>query len=242
MSNFGRARQLRKRQLTRANTAMITRARRRGTKTFGTQVGMELKFVDTESDSDAFAVTWTAMEDGTNDSICGISQGNGESQRIGRKIAIKSIHIRARMKVAEVNEDGATPTKDRRGRIYVVLDTQTNGVQLTATDVMDGGLTDDTLAFRNLQHSRRFRVLWDKAFVVRNLSSTASNGLNTFGSCESVTAMFKFDHHFKKAIMVTYNGTDATISSISDNSLHLIGVANSTSVTLNFQCRVRYFG
>ncbi len=203
-------------------------------------LGLEMKFVDTQAVSDAFTSTWATMEDATNDSVSGVAQGDGESNRDGRKYLIHSIHIKARAHVIEI-ESATAPLPDLFGRICLVWDTQTNGAQLTATDVMDGGQSNDELAFRNLQHSKRFRVLWDKKFIIKR-SNTNEGSINLFASNPTSTPIMVFNRVFKKPIPVICSGTTAVVANISDNSLHMIGVANSSTCLLTYQVRLRFTG
>ncbi len=201
----------------------------------------ELKFADIETDSDAFAVTWSTMEDATNDSIAGVAQGDGESQRDGRTYFIHSIHIRCNIEAAS-QESQVTPLSNLRGRICLVWDTQTNGTQLTATDVMDGGGTDDILAFRNLQHSKRFRILWDKSWVLKREGQTNEGAIDLFAAPYATTPTFQYHRRFKKPIKVICQATTAVIAAISDNSFHIIGVSDSTVARMNMQVRIRFTG
>ncbi len=198
-------------------------------------MGLEMKFADIETSADAFSTTWTTMEDATNDSVSGVAQGDGESSRDGRKYAIHSIHIKAHIEKGK-NESQAAPLDDNVGRFCLVLDRQTNGAQLTATDVMDGGQTDDVLAFRNLQHTKRFGVIWDKSWKLSVASGNTNEGaVNLFANGNVSTPIMFFNKKFSPPIIVTCTGTDGTISGISDNSLHIIGVATDVTAILNMQ-------
>ncbi len=204
-------------------------------------IGMENKFVDIETDSDAFATTWSTMEDGTNSNISGVAQGIGESQRIGRKYTITSIHIRCLVHTA-ASEAQPNPQSAFRGRICLVLDTQTNGAQLTATDVMDGGLTNDFLAFRNLQFTKRFKVLWDKSFVLTPIGQVNDGAVDKFSNGSYTTNIMSYNKNFTRGLNVLCDGTSAAVASITDNSLHIIGVGNSAGLLLDMQVRIRYKG
>ncbi len=207
----------------------------------GGYTGIEMKFADIETGSDAFAQTWATMEDATNDSISGVAIGTGESQRIGRKYFIHSIHIKCSV-FTGTSEGNVAPADDIKGRICLVWDKQTNGAQLTATDVMDGGQADDTLAFRNLQHTARFVVLWDKKFTLRRATETNEATVDKYGLGVRTTPIMTYNKVFSPPIQVICDDVNATISDISDNSLHIIGVANLTSALLNMQVRMRYKG
>ncbi len=208
---------------------------------YGGYGNIEIKFADIETSNDAFATTWTTMEDATNDSVSGVAQGIGESQRIGRKYTINSIHIRAIAHVA-ATESVVNPQSAFRGRICLVWDTQSNGTQLTATDVMDGGLTNDFLAFRNLQFTKRFRVLWDRSFVITPTGQTNEGAINLFANGSYTTNTMNFNKRFPKGVPVLTDAITAVMASITDNSFHVIGVANSTAVLLDYQVRIRYTG
>jgi len=204
-------------------------------------VGRELKFSDLEMTNQAFSGSWGTLEDSTADSLTGIGQGNGESQRLGRKYSIQSLHIRGFVEVAQV-ESQTAPLDDILARLVVVWDQQTNGAQLTATDVMDAGLTDDINSFRNLQHTGRFRVLKDKTFRIALNSQTNEGAINLFAA-PKIEIPFKMNFDFKKnPIVVTTSGTANQITAVSDNSIHLIGIATSTRALINYQVRVRFTG
>ncbi len=203
-------------------------------------MGLEMKFADIETNNDAFANTWATMEDATNASVSGVAQGDGESNRDGRKYSIHSIHIRARVDIS-ATESQTTPLQDAIGRICLVWDTQTNGAQLTATDVMNASLANDELSFRNLQHTKRFRVLWDRSWKI-NRSNTNEGAVNLFASGFQSTAIFTFNRRFKTPIPVTCSGTTAGIASISDNSLHMIGIGTDTNALLKYHVRLRFTG
>ncbi len=200
---------------------------------------IENKFIDVELDSSAFAVTWATMEPATEDSLSAVAQGDGESNRDGRIYHINGIFIQGHFAMP-ASESNNAPISDQECRIALVLDTQTNAAQLTATDVMDGGQTKDYHAFRNLQFTKRFRVLKDKK-VVLNVENTNEGAANLFAN-KLVVKNFKINHTFKPPMRVICKGTTAVIASITDNSLHLIGVGSSTATQLNYQCRLRFTG
>lgn len=234
----------------RARKKHVSFSRRRRTPAFGRQnvrtggfQGLEKKFVDTVVTGDAFTGNWATIEDATLDSISGIAQGNGESQRIGRKVLLHSVHIKCIVRRSTV-ESNATPQGDITGRLCLVLDTQTNAAQLTATDVMKT-VTADELSFRNLQNVSRFRVLWDRKWKLSVSSSGMNEGAaNLFATGAQRSAIMIFNKRFKTPIPVLYNSsaTDGTISTVQDNSLHIIGVASDGNAFLEMVTRIRYTG
>ncbi len=205
----------------------------------GLFTGSELKFSDTETNDDAFAGSWATMQDATMLCVSAVAQGDGESNRDGRMYTIESLHLKGQIKLP-VSESAAAPPSPFLARVVVVWDKRTNGVALTPTDVMDAGQTDDLLSFRNLQQTTRFRVLWDKTFVVR--PPVMNEGAINLFARGGVTIPFKKSFNFKTPIVVHCSGTTAVVGSIVDNSISVIGIAEKTAATLSFQARTRFRG
>lgn len=205
-------------------------------------VGIERKFADFEAQDDAFATSWAPMEDGTIKSISAVAVGNTESTRVGRVYHITSLHLRGSVETGGQEADTA-PINDVMCRFVLVWDTQTNAAQLTATDVMDAGQSEDHFAFRNLQNTKRFRILMDKVITVRMDNQTNEGAVNSFASGQR-QVHWKFNRTFKKPIKVICSGTSAVIGSITDNSIHMIGICSTTSASpkLNYQARIRFTG
>ncbi len=205
-----------------------------GPRSFANQ---ELKFFDTEITNTVMSATWAALEPATTN-LSAVAQGDGESNRDGRKYTIKSVHIRGFIETA-VQESQATPLSDILVRVVLVHDTQTNGAQLTATEVMDAGGTDDINSFRNLGFTKRFRVLDDQTHrIIRN--NTNEGAVNLFASA-ATSLQFTINKSFKE-MNVLMSDTGADIANVTDNSLHIIAITTSTAALMNYQCRVRFTG
>ncbi len=203
-------------------------------------LGIESKFFDVESSADAFALAWATMEPATTN-LSAIAQGDGESNRDGRKYEITSIHVKGQIAFDPL-ESQVSPPDDLIARVCLVLDNQTNGAQLTATDVMDGGLGSDWLAFRNLQFTKRFRVLRDLTFDIPVARTGMNEGAINLFANGSAKQTFNWNVRFNPPLQVTMSGTTADIANVTDKSLHMIGVGSSTSGNLTYQSRVRFRG
>lgn len=204
-------------------------------------LGIENKFRDVEVLDDPFATAWAPMEPtGSVLALSVVAQGDDQSQRDGRVYHIGSIHIQGRIHRAAAESDTA-PQDDIVARIVVVWDTQTNGAQLTATNVMDATQTDDFDAWRNLQFSKRFKILFDKKIVLTGRNQSNEGAVNLFASGEAST-LFKFNKTFATPIKVICSATTAAVASVTDNTIHMIGVASSTQALLSYQCRTRFTG
>ncbi len=201
-------------------------------------LGKELKFFDVDENAGVFTTTWAVQEPDTTN-LTAVAQGDGESNRDGRKYAMHSIHLKG-MVSFPTTESATAPVADSSVRLVLVLDTQTNGAQLTATDVMDGGGSVDLLSFRNLQFTKRFKVLWDKLITVKP-QGTNEGAINLFAN-SNTQRLFSFNKKFAKPIPVTMKGTTADIANVTDNSIHLIVVGTDASLNLQYQSRLRFTG
>ncbi len=204
---------------------------------------IESKFVDYFVNDDAFTTGWAGgeMEDGTALSISAVAQGDGESQRDGRTYNITSVHVNGLVQKA-ATESQTAPIDEVVARVVMVLDTQTNGAQLNAEDVINAvAAGEDWLGFRNLQNTGRFRVLKDKVFTLRASNATNEGAANLFSS-GALNLPFKFNVKFKTPIKVRCTGTTAAIASIADNSIHIIGTSQLTTTLLSYNSRIRFTG
>ncbi len=222
----------------RVGAARLSIPRRLNVRTGGF-LGLELKFSDEVIVNDAFATTWATMTAGV-DVLSGVAQGDGEIQRDGRKYLIHSISVKLRVHAIAI-ESATAPDDDLHGRFALVLDTQTNGAQLTATDVMVGSTNEDRLSFRNLQQVKRFRVLWDRSFLLKR-QVVNEGAANLFATNLVSTPIIRFTKIFSKPVEVICTGTGAAVSAISNNSIHMIGIANNTLALLSYQSRIRFTG
>ncbi len=205
-------------------------------------IGMEKKFLDTTSTTTAFTTAWAILAPtaGVTNCLSCPTQGTSESERDGRVYTIHSVHVR--MTVTSVSTESQTaPVSPVAYRVCLVWDTQTNGAAITGTSVMDAGATEDLDSFRNLQNSKRFIILGDTGHVVAVRPGTNEGAINLFAS-SSFLRVHKFNKSFSKGIKVRCTGTTNNVSSVSDNSLSLIGLASLTAVTYTFETRVRFTG
>lgn len=210
-------------------------ARRRAISRSSGFLGLEKKFVDYEYDNAVSSSVAGSEADPTPAlALNSITQGDGESQRDGRKASIKSIFIRGAIRRDGQSDVGAASMV----RLILVHDRQTNGAQFNAEDVLDdptnAGL--DCYAQRNLQYSQRFRVLADKMITLPVTAGDAA-------ACASTEVPFTI--HKTLNMNTTYSGTTAVVGSITDHSLHLIAIRGGTggdSCNLQYVSRVRFMG
>lgn len=234
--------------MTKNRAAYRNRARpaRRSNARTGGFVDVENKFLDSELTLTATTTTWQALNPagtGCTNSLSVPAQGDGESERDGRVYYIKSLHLRGSVQMTASESDNG-PQGPAYTRVVVYWDTQTNAAEATATDIMDAGGTSDSLAFRNLQNSKRFVVLYDKTVKVTPTEMN-EGAANLFAQSPAVT-FWKFNKNFKKPIKVRCSGTTANVSSVTDNNIGIAFCSFSSDgaslPSIQYQSRIRFQG
>jgi len=217
-------------------------------------LGTESKFFDSSLSATAIGFD-TGCAGGELDPatiLClnGVPQGDTDSSRDGAVISMNYLHIQGTLRyVTQANETAA----DTLPSVFlaVVLDKSTSGgsltqgAQLNSEDVYTNpSASATTLAspLRRLQNVTRFDILKKKTFVCPNLNMTY-DGTNIETQGKDVP--FEFHIPLKGLQTRFYSGnTSGYVTGIQDNSLHLIGFATSStvSVQINYNARLRYVG
>lgn len=213
-------------------------------------VGLEKKFYDTTyGGTVATSANAAAGEaDPGTGALClnAVSQGDSESQRDGRQIAMNSITIKGSLVMVTgdaILSFGETPNVS----VYLVLDKQTNAAQCQSEQVFENPSATavlNTMPFRNLENSERFRILKSVHIPASDFIG-ASGGNGTTMDQGGTQVSFSI---YKKlnGMKVNYisGATGSLISAIADNSLHVIAYMNNPAFTcnLNYQARLRFHG
>ncbi len=203
--------------------------------------GLELKFKDFELQEEAFTTSWAAKNVTTANCLGPVDQGSGPSNRLGRRIWAEGIYIRGEVRLltqkAQTNASSAHVV-----RLCLVLDSQTNKAEVVPGNVMKTTVTNDYLTFRNLELQTRFKVLWDRTFV---LTPTAMNegAVNSFAHGE-VRRTFKIMKKFRTPLVMDFESTATppTVGQMTTNSFSIIGISTSTNINLNYVGRLRFRG
>lgn len=231
------------RQYRKAQTTKRVLNRKRGytNRRTGGFSGIESKFFDTNVAGLAFSTSWISMPPSVPTNVDCISSpgvGTSESQHIGRTFNMQSIFVRGQVALPATEDQGA-PVADIVWRIIIVMDTQTNGAEVTAATVVDAG-TNGTQAFRNLQHSTRYKILYDTGRRLLKPSGQTNAGVVDKYTNAGAVAFFNFNKVFKVPIKVRTTADDAKVGSIADYSIAVIGIASDTNLDLSFTTRLRY--
>jgi hypothetical protein len=212
--------------------------------------GIELKFLDCAWDGVGLGTSTDgsngelAPSSGCTGAISVPAQGDGESQRDGRKYTLKSCWVSGVIETsAFANQADCV---DIPGYfIALVLDTQCNGVTIASEDVyINPGTTAPSMLpqpLRNLANTKRFKIL-DKQYIEHDGAYVVTDGTNT-GSISPMISP-KVNLSWKGNINCLSDGTTANVSSATDNALHLVAFAASSAFTPVFtgKSRVRFVG
>ena len=162
--------------------AMVIAPRQRGFVRVGGSYGRyagdnaEMKFHDVDIDDAVVAAGGTIQA-----ALLTIPEGNGEEQRIGRKLNIKRIGWRYSY---ELPDTATAASSSDVIRIMLILDKQANGALPVVTDILE---TADFQSFNSLSNSQRFRVIMDKTHQVTATAAISA----TFGETRRVGQFFK---------------------------------------------------
>ncbi len=210
--------------------------------------GIEVKFYD-QGLVAASLTTNTAAAGGEHDPsatlmLNTVTQGDGESQRDGRRITMKSIFVTGLIDVARASGDSVASAATAIF-IALVMDTQTNGATLASENVFlnpAGNAILGAQPLRNLQFTKRFRILATRKFILGNQSMTNDTGAT--GGVIASGMQRRFQMFSKLNTVVNYTGTTETVANIADNSLHIIAWCSSLDLVpkISYTSRLRFVG
>ncbi len=185
----------------------------------------ELKFKDTTVSDTPITTTMVIQN------LTVIAEGNGESERVGRKVTIKSVHIKGVMTMVE-----ATSAANTTDKVFgmLVQDTQTNGAAFAATDLLD---TDVVTSFRNLANSKRFKILMKKTWLFKAGGAAPSGAAFVFSQDQKDVTINK-----KCNIEMEYDNSATTgvITSVRSNNIYWVTQSSGGFVNSVLTARIRY--
>lgn len=170
-----------------------------------------------------------------------VNQGDSFTDRDGRKIMLKSVHVVGTVSCAAQADQTAL---DEASNVYIalVLDTQTNGAQLNSEDVFSNPSGSATLAaspIRNMNRIDRYKVLKSERLVF-DRPPIQWDGTNI----EQGGLVQNFEIYKKLSLPVSFSGNGNGIADIVDNSLHVIAYCSNTGLvpTIQYNSRVVFSG
>jgi len=208
----------------------------------------EKKFLDNSLVNQALVAGtgWAAAELDPATTLCltAPAQGDTASSRDGKQIIGKYLVIKGQI-YSSTSEAVADPPQPTQVYLAVVLDKQTNNAQLNSEDVMINVAADNGLnpyPLRNLNFGKRFKILKEECWVMDNTTFTtaAANSFSKSGRAVNFNWYIPL-----KDLRINFNSTTTgVIGNVLDNSVHLVGIANSTieAPTISYQARFRFIG
>lgn len=185
--------------------------------------GTEKKFLDT---SGSYLVPATGTVGFPSFNL--IDVGTGPSERIGRKVTVKSIACRLTFKLG-----GGNPFDHVRCILY--NDRQCNGAAATVTDILQSADVDSYL---NLSNSDRFRV-------IRDFNCTLNSQANTvIGGASVPQGDYKTANDYvvlTLPIDFSPGSGGVSIADVRSNNLGMLLIAeNANYTTVEVHVRIRY--
>lgn len=213
-------------------------------------LGLELKFLDCAWNSVAIQASTDGSSGeiqpstGCTQCISCPAQGDGESQRDGRKFVIKSVYVNGIITTNPLQDQA--DVEERLGYYFaLVLDTQANGATVVSENVYLNPSTQAAAILpqplRNLQNSSRFRIL-DSKYVPAGGAYAGTDGASTLSINTQVSPRVTLS--WKGSINVDTTGTTANVSAVADNAIHVLAYAGSSAQSPAFvgKSRMRFMG
>ncbi len=188
----------------------------------------ELKFVDIDH-------VISPSTSGTVTLLSAVAQGDGESERVGRKATIVDLMFQGHIVFGGASLAATTNTV----RVDVVQDHSTNGATFSVADYCSTAGTSTENSYRDLSHMGRFTTLWSKRFTMA-ASAGAGDGTTNIGG-QSIRDV---DVHLKMCLPIEFDNTFTTgvISTQQVNSLHFVTWETAATPTTGFHIisRIRF--
>ncbi len=190
------------------------------------RVTQELKFLDTDIVDGTIAANMTKF----NPQV--IPQGDEESQRIGRKVIIKSLSIKGTLQLI-ASTSGASSSEVLV--MKVIHDSQTNGAEFATAQLLEADTFD---SYNNLANRNRFRILKAEYFEFSAGGAAPTGAALIFSEVTKVV-----DCHLKMNISVEYDNSFNTgvIGTVTSNSIWVVfQTLTGELISSNLKMRIRY--
>lgn len=156
----------------------------------------------------------------------GCEQGSDYTDRIGRKIFMKSLFIRGMVSTQPSLNAGSSPSaaNSQTARMVVFIDSQPNGAAPSVTDLLN---TASPFSQLNLNNRDRFRILADETFCFGPLvtSTTATQAIAYADNQASLVERYLRLRH-----ETIFNaGNAGTIGDINSGALYMFWIGSVIS-------------
>lgn len=191
--------------------------------------------------------TWASAEadPATLNTLFAPVPGTDINQRVGRRVEVTNVTVRGTVDESTA-ADQADSLVSGTVRLILVLDKETNSVQLNSEDVMTSPATASTAlvnsSFMSTAFLGRFEIL-DEVFLRGRDYNSMTDGTNT-SSQAAPQRPFVLEHTFDPPLTIHFNsGSAGSVADIVDNSFHLLAHSATTANTTNlsYNCRTCYY-
>ncbi len=191
--------------------------------------GAEKKFFDTTKALTTTATAGTIFDNSLNI----VPEGNGESDRVGRKITIKDIYINGNFKIPSTAT--AVDTSDCV-RIIVYQDKQTNGAAAVVTDILASA---DFRSWNNLSNKNRFLIHMDKKMAMAATAGSGRGSTDTLSYGEN-QRWWKMYKSVNIPIEYDSSATTGAITTQRSNNVGVLVISESAKSSIGYIARIRY--
>lgn len=211
-------------------------------------LGIEKKFLDCaigstaiNANADLTAGEYDPVATGSTNCLSAPAQGDTEQSRDGKKIVIDSLIIKGYVS----NPGTGSTAVEASSKVFVavVLDTQTNAAQMDSEACfknLTGTAVTNVNVLKNLLSGPRFRILKSQVFDLTPHGAFAASA--NYGA-NDVRREFDWYIPFKGGLPVNFNsGTTANVSTVVDNSIHVIAFATLAGCNIAYNSRIRFQG
>lgn len=213
-------------------------------------LGIELKFYDLGLSN--YPITNNTDASGgrcdpgsSEDCLNAPPQGDTYASRDGKRIAMKSLHIKGFF-YQPAFEDQIDPPAGNEVFIAVVLDTQTNGSaaasELVFTNVL-GTAYGAIIPMQAAGRTKRFKILRTERYEISHKNVGVEG--NNLHSSAALTVPFEFFIDMKGLPVNFTTGTTSGVGNVVDNSVHVYAwnlQGSSYNTTITYASRLRFYG
>lgn len=182
----------------------------------------------------------SALAYNQNCPLFAVPKGTEPNERIGNKVVLTKI----RWTGVIFGDDNAlsltAPIPETTVCLAIIMDTMPNAALPNLDDVFDNtAMTFYSQCTRNTEYLDRFKVLWNKSYVLKNQYVQSAAGTATQRS-----STVRFNVNKKVRIPVTFNSASSfTVSSLASNALWLVAYQSNNSgspLLITWNSRVSY--
>lgn len=226
--------------------------------------GQEFKFFDTTIDETDIPIEGLTGDPGnpganpvvppTNENLLSVNlvgQGTGASQRVGRKLTITSLFIKA---FISLREESTTPSVVVRMIVYQDMQCNGTGLARVADLIESSGNETLYLGYMNLANRGRFRILANKIVTLNagtqsgnqpvdddddmDDKDTKRNETTYAGASRHVTVSVP---RLRVPVEIAGTGTDPGINQITSNNIGILYLtSHNNQCMVEHMCRIRF--